>query len=873
MQQDQQQQQQQGGDHPPGPDQGPQSSLADLDAAAEALAVLLCAYESRAAPPYAGLAPALHAAFRHGLRHFAALTQGVSRHHCSTVIQDQQLLEEVMQGAEARWVPATEVLVNLAPQLFQQQLDDSASPSTSSQQMYTRFTALLAAGGQAGAALVLALMIKSSLLLARLPGAWEAACSGLRAACSQAAAAAEADDSLADLVVRGTFSSSGGTTGPGGSSSKPVIGGSTDPAVGGSSSGGSSSGLGDPFPLAVCACMVYVKELADAAGQFAADTLLPDSRLTGPLVPALGAGVQLLLGFKPPRQLSAEEAMKLCDIMSAAWEAMLSLSSRQETAAILGEVFQQQQGLCDRLAASWTCLPNDAAACGKAGDVTARLACALLLGGGVPGQEERRQHKGLLVAAVGLWDRVWPDYWKGRPAQLMEVMQLPHGPAAVARAGALLEQIFSEDVLGPDHPEGWLLLLGAPDFGAELVDGVRLGGETALLIVYEVWAQRVPAHCQALVAIPGLADALAECCRRDEDLPGVDDVLCELLYCEEGQAYLGQHPALLEALVTRLLLKKEYALPIWETLADWDGADDWLLQQPLLLEGMMRALVAADSTWDTNEVVERLRGDAPFMEALLRQPAAVEELLRVLVRRYCHPQPPGGPPAGDRSTQLMLVEGLAAPEVAPRALALLLGLLVKGDPELSAGVFEAMNLIQRTSDFTSVGAWGGELAAIAARAGPVQQADERLQALRQGREVVQSGAVAAAAVVHALQEQLRQAEAAAAVQAGGRDEAPEGSQQQNEGPKGWRRRVGQQQGQFNEGLHSHAALGTSGSSKQKGGCKRGAGQPAADDVGREQNEAGPLAPGTQPQGSAAAGAVGGGDQAAVAPPAAKRTKR
>jgi hypothetical protein len=146
--------------------------------------------------------------------------------------------------------------------------------------------------------------------------------------------------------------------------------------------------------------------------------------------------------------------------------------------------------------------------------VAARLATALLLGGQVPGQEQRRQHRRLLDAAVQLWDFACSyDHWKGHVQQLMELLALPHGPAIVLRAEQLMELICEHELWWPEHEhQGWSLLLALPEFCAEVLAGVWEGREQALMAVDRVLHLAVPEHCQVLAGLPDLAPALVHCC-------------------------------------------------------------------------------------------------------------------------------------------------------------------------------------------------------------------------------------------------------------------------------------------------------------------------------------------------------------------------
>jgi hypothetical protein len=339
---------------------------------------------------------------------------------------------------------------------------------------------------------------------------------------------------------------------------------------------------------------------------------------------------------------------------------------------------------------------------------------------------------------------------------MLEILQLPHGPGVVVHAAELLELICVAELLGDEHEDqGWSLLLASPEFRAEVMKGVQCRREAALMVVGQVWHLGIPAHCQVLAAMPGLAEALTDCCSYN-DCREIGSVLDSLLCWEEGRGFLDQHPALMQALASRLDTDAHFADSMVELLEQWAGWEDvedaaveWFLQQPLLVEAVLRMLVNDDS-YCARKVLQWLRREPALMEALLRQPPLVAKVLQGLVRHNRRRQRRAMAPMGDDRPciQQLLVEGLATPELAPQALSVMLGLLGSGDSsKLSVGVFEAVGVIQSKLGSCDV-EWGGELAAVAARAAPVVHAEQQLQALCRGVGEVRIAAAAAARVTH-----------------------------------------------------------------------------------------------------------------------------
>jgi hypothetical protein len=235
------------------------------------------------------------------------------------------------------------------------------------------------------------------------------------------------------------------------------------------------------------------------------------------------------------------------------------------------------------------------------------------------------------------------------------------------------------------------------------------------------------------------------------------------------QAYLEQQPVLQQALAARMGRKQEYASFLLAVLAA-PRADEWLVQQPVLLDGVLAALMAGGGTFVTMRVVSRLLGAAPSLlcESLLRQPSIVEQLLRTLVRRYW--QAPWAT-AASGGVELELLQKLASSGFAPRTLALLPGLMAKGDAVLWTGVFEAMHLIQNRMAPSSL-SWGGELAAASSSGTAMLCAEGQLLVMHRGVEQVQRANAAAAATTQHLLEHLP----AAGTQAAAGDHLPGRSQ-------------------------------------------------------------------------------------------------
>jgi hypothetical protein len=245
-----------------------------------------------------------------------------------------------------------------------------------------------------------------------------------------------------------------------------------------------------------------------------------------------------------------------------------------------------------------------------------------------------------------------------------------------------------------------------------------------------------------------------------------------MLSSEPGWEFLEQHPELLQALVTRLDTNRSFVEQVVDLLLHWADCDDdmvwWVLGQPLLMEAVLRMLVKHDS-WGCTEVVKWLQGDPSLMEALLRQPPLVADVLLGLVHhKRRHQRLALASATGDEyefpCIQQLLVEGLATPDFVARALAVMLGLLGSGSDQLSAGVFEAMGIIQRklrSHPSSARVVWGRELAVVAAKAAPVLQATEQLQALRQVVVEVQGAAAAATHALEHKQQQRRQQQEAA----------------------------------------------------------------------------------------------------------------
>jgi hypothetical protein len=409
-----------------------------------------------------------------------------------------------------------------------------------------------------------------------------------------------------------------------------------------------------------------------------------------------------------------------------------------------------------------------------------------------------------------------------------------------------------------------------------VVEGVHAGDVACLAVVEWVLDGGSTGQLQLLLDMPGLGDALTQCCSADEYCAAVDWFLGDALHDEQLQEYLGQHPPLLHALVERLRWSEGRAKHFWKCLLGDDVGDGWLLQQPMLLDSVVAALVlgGSSSSSDMYEVMRRLLWSGPSLvfESLLRQPGVLKELLRVLVRCYWRPQP--GTSSDDAATHLLLLQELAGSELAPRAMAMLPGLLAEGDAELSAGVFEAMNVMQvrmegAASHPDSEGFdWGEELAASSSRAAPVLCAEEQLQTLRQGVEEVHTATAAAAATTRQLEKQHRAAVAAAEVR------AVAGAHMLRRSGQGSRRlNTHGSQGVQQQGQQDAAPQQVGASSQHKGRSRRATGQQAVAGTGNQPGAGGQLEPGKVVAAPVAAGvAHGHRGSGAGAPPAPKRTR-
>jgi hypothetical protein len=766
------------------------------------------------------------------------------------MVTDQQLLGLVLEAAEQGEAQAAHVLGALAPKVLQ--VLEHSPPAY--KKIHDRVAALLAGGTAAGDALMGAAMQQGGTLW-QVQGMVEAACSGLLAACREAAAA------------EATVTSSNSGRGP---KDEDVCWGA--------------------FMAARDMVLQYLSGLVDVALHLATHPESPlSSRLAqpaGPLVPALAEALSLLL--QSPL-LPASEGRR-CQLQTnfgqrhgryhdAAWSALLALDDCPQAAALVAALFQHRPVLLQALAASWDRLRTADDYYEESAGVAESLVECLLLSDSIPGQEERRQHKQLLVAGVRLlnYQHMEDDeFWRDRADQLMGIIRLAYGPEAVVRAPELMWSIFSEGILGPEQKgEGYALLLASPEFGTRLVKGLRQCSAACLAVVEGVLVGGEPAHTQALLAMPGLGDALALCCSRDLpcDYGGftVDHILSDALDCQHLQAYLSQQPVLLQALLERLRLQKGDASMFWEYLAYDDSGDEWLLHQPAVLDGVVAALVVADSSCVAYDSVERLLEVAPTLvcESLLRQPSALEDMLRTLVLGYWQPQPSGS--AINCDAQLLLLKGVASSQLAPRALALLPGLLAKGNAELSAGVFEAINMIQSSRAFGS-GRWCKKLAATSSRGAPVLCAEGQLQALRQGVGEVQRATAAAAAARQQLQEQHQIAVAAAGASSAAGECFQGRSRQGSSRLKHDCDSGVQQQGQQGSQVQQE---GGSSSSQRKGslGRKAAAGQRAVSGRGAGGRRV-PGKASSAPAVAAAGGGPGGSEVAgAEAPPARKRTRR
>jgi hypothetical protein len=830
------------------------NSRNQLQAAAGALVHLLdCCGSSMPPPSYQDLAPALYSALQQRLVCLPALVGSVLRHHTSHMVRDQQLLSLVLDAADQGEGPAADVVVLMAPKLL-----EGSQPLQHTH--HERVMALLAGGTAAGGALLAAALQQEGGTLWKVPGMVEAACSGLCAACDHASAVLATHSTSTSSSIRGQHEEVACLTELLQARARPIK---------------------------------YLRGLVDVVLHLANQLDSPGSsrlgELGGCLVPALSQGLSLLLeSAQLPvcAQMAPYYRQGQVRDQDAAWAALLALSECPGAAALVAALFQHQPGLCQALAASWDQLPAAMyAKLRKSAETAAHLAARLLLRGSLPGQQERRHHQHLLVAAVGLWDRVWPDYWQGQADLLMELLRLPHGPEAVVQTPHLMGTIFpwaiwdfEEGLLGPGHTwDGLGLLLRAPDFHRWLVQGLARHSAACLSIVGWVWRENEAWYTQALLAVPGLGDALAQCCSMDSSILAVDRIMGYALCDEELQEYLAREPQLLQALVARLFLKKENAYRFWNCLVDDGSGDEWLLQQPALLDGVLRDLVVADSSWCVGWVVGRLLVVAPNLvcESLMRQPAVVEGMLRVLVQRSRQQQLPANSGSDDEDDEVnwprLLLEGLANSHLASRMLSLLLGLLTRGDAELSAGVFEAMHLMQSRTN-TSRLIWG-ELAVTSSRGAAVLCAEGQLQALRQGMEQVEAAAAATAATTQQLKEQQQAVAAAAGTQDGAPERhLPRRSKRTNShgGP------AVQQPAQQVVGLRRMVAeQEVVGSSQRnlKGRRKAAAGQRAVAAAGSRQGAGERLVPGKVVTAPPAASILEDGREDAEAPPAPKRTRR
>jgi hypothetical protein len=750
------QQQHQAGSSSLAADTNPSSSSSEqLEAAAGALAHLLdCCEGGVAPPPYQDLALALHAALQQRLVCLLDLAQAIFRYHTTSMAGDQQLLGCVWDAAEQGKGPAAAVLCKLATKVLQ-----VLEPSHPTHKLvHGRVTALLAGGTAAGAAFLAAALQQEGGTLWGLPGMVEAACSGLLAACREAATF----DARTTTFATATSSLS------------------------------NYQGVGHLYPCLVdlppahTVLLQYLRGLVGVVLHLAThkDTPVSSSlaELGESLVPALAEALSLLLQSlnlgvdNGCRWTSYHKSQR--PYHDAGWAALLALCECPGAAALVAALFQHQTGLLQALADSWDQM-SGFRHCEEPADNAARLAGHLLLSGSIPGQEERQQQEQVLQAAVQLWEGLSPSFWRGRGDLLMTLIRLPQGRAAVVEVSNLLGPIFSDGLLPPEQQqEGWALLLAMPEVFEDFVENVQDGESSALSIVDAVLRGDVPQQqAQAILAIDGLGYALAWCCHKGRYCPALNTMLEDALDRPDLQAFLVHEPGLLGALFEEVRLDEEQGQCFWECLADNDSGDEWLLHEPAVLDAVVAALVEVDSTPDTIDVVDRLLDAQPTLvyESLLRQPSAMEGLLRVLVRGYWQPSPGDGTTCG---TQRLLLNGLAGSDAAPRALALLPSLLAQRGyvfdaNKLSAGVFEAMHHIQRRMGPGSF-EWGAELAATSSKGAAVLCAEEQLQALRQGVEQVQKATAAAAAATQQLRDHAVVA-AAGSKQGAGRRLAPIGA--------------------------------------------------------------------------------------------------
>jgi hypothetical protein len=814
----------------PEADNTPSSSQQGLEAAGGVLAHLLACCNSSMPPlPYQDLAPALYAALQQRLVCLPALAQALLLRHTTSMITDQQLLCHVLDAAEQGEAPAAAVLTALAPLVLQVLEPTHPTPKL----VHDRVTALLAGGTAAGGAFLAAALQLEGGTLWGLPGMVEAACSGLLAACREAAAVDASTTTSSSQVFSEKF---------------PCL---------------------VDLPPAHAVLLQYLRGLVGVVLHLATHLDPHQSaklaEVAGPLVPALAEALTLLLeSLQMPQTCNWLRRVWVGGCKrpyhDAAWAALLALSECPETAALVAALLQHQPGLLQALAASWDHC-EDHKHCEEPANTAARLARCLLLKGGISGQEERQHHQQLLVAAVSLWDKVYPNWYHGQVGMVVMLVQLPHGPQAVVHAPRLLNYIFQHGLLGPVRgPDAWARLLVSQEFATGLVAGVREGNSACLAVVGCVWSGNVPAHTQALLAMPGLGDALVRCCSRDGATPAVDGVLGSALRSKAVQAYLAQQPVLLQALAARLSRKPEQATMLISRMTSAYPLPNWVLQHPVLLDQVVHALVVARPSGDVSALVSYLLhvGASLVCESLLRQPSAVAELLRVGVRRRGRLL--FG--VGGIDAQQLLLEGLVNSSLAPRVLAMLPSLLEEGDADLSLGVFTAMHLIQTRLGPGSLN-WCQELASTSSRGGEVLCAEGQLQALYQGLEEMKQATAAAAAATRQLEEQRQAAVVAAGIQAAVRDQL-QGAGQVGSGRVSSHVSPGaQQQGQQASapqalGKHSGAAV-----------------QQAVAGAGSQPGAGGRPVPGravTAPAAAAAGVPHGHGGQGAVAPPPPKRTR-
>jgi hypothetical protein len=826
------------------------SSRMQVETAGLMLASLLgCCEGCVPPPPYEHLAPALYVALQQRALCSPALAGSAFIHHAGRMVRDQQLQGLVLDAVGQGQGPGASLLALLPSKVLQ-----ALEPTHPAYQLvHARLTALLA-GGTAAGATFLAAALQQGGTLWQVQGMVEAACNGLLAA-SRAAAALDAS----------------------------------------TSSSSSSRDTSGEFPCLVAlppshtVLLRYLRGLVGVVLHLAT-TVGPDLSsslmgLGGPLVPGLAEALSLLLESPqlPGSSMCGHGQRPYHD---AVWAALLALSECPGTGPLVAALLQHRPGLLQALAASWDQTKD---LYEEPADNAARLAACLLLSGSIPGQEQRQQQEQLMAAALRVWDRVSPSFWRGWTGLLMELIRLPHGPKAVAAMPGLLDTIFvyptEEAVLGPDQvAEAWALLLAAPDFTSWLMEGLQRGEEACFEVVGSVLGVEYSERTQQLLALPGLGDALAQTCNDKDHWHPADWLPGDALLYGQLQEYLAQQPRLFHALVARLFRGVGNVYYFWDCLQDEDRGDGWLVQQPLLLDYVVRDLVVGNSCRWAGRVVKRLldAGSSAVCESLLRQPHVLRALLQALGRRCRQQQPPDDASTDQQDWQRVLLQELAASEQAPQALALLLGLLARDDAELSAGVFGAMHLFQMHMD-TGSRSWCQELAATCSRGADILHSEGQLQALRQGVEQVQGATAAAAAAMQQLEEQ--RLTAAAAVVAG--EYLPGCSAARRRGNRrlsSHSTRGVQQQGQPGGGLHSAATAHQEGrSSQRKGRGREAAGEQAVAGAGSKRRAGGRQVPGKAlpAEAAAAAGRVaadlpdGDGGKGAGAPhaAAAKRTRR